>query len=158
VRRLGPAVVIALAVVAGASGATRSVAVVKAVYNNKLQTKILVNGAGLTLYLNTSDFENVSVCRDDPLTHCRRAWPPLLTTGRPKAGSGVKASALKTAKRSDGGTQVMYAGHLLYTWAGSPGEPPRDKPGSVNGQGLRETWWAVSPAGKPIKRKPTPAR
>jgi predicted lipoprotein with Yx(FWY)xxD motif len=39
---------------------------------------------------------------------------PLLVTGSPTAGTGVKASKLATTRRSDGKTQVVYDGHPLY--------------------------------------------
>ena len=155
-RRLLSALVLALALVTAASAATGSVAVVRVAYNAKLHTKILVNGAGMTLYMYDGDYGKVSGCVDDASYHCIRAWPALLTTGAPRAVHGAKASLLRAVKRQDGkGTQVMYGGHLLYTWAGYPGLPPRDrKPGDVNGQGIIEGWWVLSPAGKPIKKKP----
>jgi predicted lipoprotein with Yx(FWY)xxD motif len=155
-RRVAAIAVLALALVGLASAATTSVAVVKVAYNARLHSKILVNGSGMTLYMYTADYGKVSGCVDDTSYHCIRAWPALLTTGRPKAGAGARASLLATAKRQDGrGTQVMYGGHLLYTYAGATGLglPPRDrKPGDVNGQGVISAWWVLSPAGKPIKK------
>ena len=152
-RRFAVTVVLALSLV-GFAAASTSAAVVKVAYNAKLHTKILVNRAGITLYLYTGDYGKVSGCVDDSAYHCVRAWPPLATSGPPKAGAGAKASLLATARRADGRTQVMYGGHLLYTWAGSgAGLPPRDrKPGDVNGQGVIGAWWVLSPAGKPIKK------
>ncbi|MFL5935788.1 MAG: hypothetical protein ACJ744_15245 [Gaiellaceae bacterium] len=156
-RRVVVSVVLALSLVGFASAASTSVAVVKVAYNAKLHTKILVNGAGMTLYMYTADYKNVSGCVDDAAYHCIRAWPALVTTGAPKAAAGAKASLLATAKRQDGRTQVTYGGHLLYTWVGARGLglPPRDrKPGDVNGQGVIGAWWVLSPAGKPIKKTP----
>lgn len=156
-RRLVAIAVLTLGLVSLASAATTSVAVVKVAYNTKLGTKILVNGAGMTLYMYTADYRKVSACVDDPSYHCSRAWPPLVTSGAPKARAGAKPSLLATAKRLDGRTQVMYGGHLLYTWAGARGLglPPRDrKPGDVNGQGVISAWWVLSPAGKPIEKTP----
>jgi len=63
---------------------------------------------------------------------------------------------LRTAKRTKpNGTQVVYAGHLLYTWRGAGGSdpPPDKKPGDVNGQNYNRDWWVLSPAGVPIKKK-----
>jgi predicted lipoprotein with Yx(FWY)xxD motif len=155
-RRAAVIAVLALALVSFADAATTSVAVVRVAYNAKLHTKILVNGAGMTLYLYTGDYGKVSACVDDSTYHCSRAWPPLLTSGKPKAGPGARASLLATVKRPDGhGTQVMYGGHLLYTFAGATGLglPARDrKPGDVNGQGVISAWWVLSPAGRPIKK------
>src|SRR3954468_12552349 len=147
-RRVVVSVVLALSLVGFASAASTSVAVVKVANNAKLHTKILVNRAGMTLYMYSGDYGKVSGCVDDSAYHCIRAWPPLATTGPPKAGPGAKASLLATAKRTDGRTQVTYGGHLLYTWAGAAGLPPRDrKPGDVNGQGVVGAWWVLSPTG-----------
>src|SRR3954454_16115076 len=80
--------------------------VVKAAYNAKLKTKILVDGRGLALYMYSGDYKKVSACYTQ--YHCAKLWPPLLTSGSPKAGAGVKRSLLGVAKRTDGGLQVMY--------------------------------------------------
>ena len=80
---------------------------------------------------------------------CAQAWPPLTTKGQPKAGSGVTASKLTTATRSDGSTQVVYAGHPLYFFAGDT------SPGMTNGQGINNfggQWWLISPAGAAITK------
>jgi predicted lipoprotein with Yx(FWY)xxD motif len=156
-RRVVVSVVLALSLVGLAGAASTSVAVVEVASNAKLHTKILVNSAGMTLYMYTADYKKVSACVDDAAYHCIRAWPSLVTTGAPKAAAGAKASLLATAKRQDGRMQVMYGGHLLYTYAGARGLglPPRDtKPGDVNGQGVIGAWWLLSPAGKPIKKTP----
>jgi predicted lipoprotein with Yx(FWY)xxD motif len=73
--------------------------------------KILVDGAGRTLYLFQADKGMASTCNGA----CADAWPPLTTTGKPNAGPGVSASKLGTTKRSDGTTEVTYNGHPLYT-------------------------------------------
>src|SRR4051794_30157920 len=101
-RRVAVVVVLALSLAGFASGASTSVAVVKVAFNAKLHTKILVNRAGMTLYMYTADYKKVSGCVDDSTYHCIRSWPPLVTTGAPKAGAGAKATLLATAKRLDG--------------------------------------------------------
>ena len=40
---------------------------------------------------------------------CARAWPPVLTKGRPSAGRGVRRSLLGTTRRKSGKRQVTYA-------------------------------------------------
>ncbi len=75
---------------------------------------------------------------------CARAWPPVLTKGRPSAGRGVRRSLLGTTRRRSGKLQVTYAGRPLYFYV-------NEGPGQVlchnvylNG-GL---WWVVGPNGK----------
>ena len=68
------------AVAAPLAAASGTGVVVKTAYNKTLKTTILVDGAGRTLYLLTSDPKNLSTCASlDPT--CPRAWPPL-GTGR----------------------------------------------------------------------------
>jgi predicted lipoprotein with Yx(FWY)xxD motif len=105
--------------------------------------KILVDSRGRTLYLFKKDTGPKSRCSGS----CAVNWPPLLVTGRPVAGSGVKASKLGTTRRSDGKTQVVYNRHPLYRFVADT------KPGNTNGQGLNAfgaRWFVVSPAGNQI--------
>jgi predicted lipoprotein with Yx(FWY)xxD motif len=106
--------------------------------------QILVDSRGRTLYLFKKDTGAKSTCSGS----CAVNWPPLLTTGRPTAGSGVKASKLATTRRSDGKTQVVYNGHPLYGFIGDA------KSGNTNGEGLTAfgaRWFVVSPAGNEIR-------
>jgi predicted lipoprotein with Yx(FWY)xxD motif len=90
---------------------------------------------------------------NDPTYHCSKLWPPLLTSGSPVAGKGVKASLLGTVRRSDNGKlQVRYAGHPLYRYAGGVSGPPDTKPGDVDGQGAVSIWFVLSPSGEVIKK------
>lgn len=137
--------------VAGAQGTTTTT--VKAAYSAKLKKTILVNGAGLTLYAFTDDRAGKPTCVDDLALHCAKAWPPLKTTGAPRAGKGVTASLLKSVKYPDGGLQVMYNRHPLYTDAGAKGYglTGDKKPGDVNGQAFANAWYVVAPNGRLIK-------
>jgi predicted lipoprotein with Yx(FWY)xxD motif len=56
----------------------------------------------------------------------------------------VDASLLGTVERPDGSIQATYNGWPLYYFAGDPGA------GDVNGQGVNDIWWVVSPAGEAI--------
>ena len=78
-------------------------------------------------------------------------WPPLTTTGKPRAGKGANPKLLGVERRSDGRLQVTYKGHPLYFYAGGLGPPPDKKPGDVNGQNFAGLWWVVSPRGTEIK-------
>jgi predicted lipoprotein with Yx(FWY)xxD motif len=105
--------------------------------------KILVDSRGRTLYLFKKDTGPKSRCSGS----CAVNWPPLLATGRPRAGSGVAASKLTTTRRPDGKTQVVYNRHPLYRFVGD------SKPGDTNGEGLTAfgaRWFVVSPAGNQI--------
>ena len=108
--------------------------------------RILVDARGHTLYLWSSDPANRSSCTSD--FGCPTYWPPLLTSGKPHAGSGVDASLLGTIRRTKpAGLQVTYNGHPLYFNAADT------KPGDLKGQGQIKEWFVVSPEGKPIKKK-----
>ena len=98
---------------------------------------------GKAVYVWLGDSGSTSNCS----SACASAWPPVLTTGAPTAGSGAVASDLGTTKRSDGSMQVTYKGHPLYYFAGDSGS------GQTNGQGnngFGAKWWLVSPAGTGI--------
>jgi predicted lipoprotein with Yx(FWY)xxD motif len=106
--------------------------------------KILVDSRGRTLYLFKKDTGGKSSCSGS----CAVNWPPLLATGRPTAGSGIRASKLATTRRSNGKTQVVYNHHPLYRFIGD------EKPGNTSGEGLTAfgaRWFVVSPAGNEIR-------
>jgi predicted lipoprotein with Yx(FWY)xxD motif len=110
--------------------------------------KVLVDARGHTLYLFKKDSGTKSAC----FGACATAWPPLRATGKPTVAGGAKASMVATTKRSDGKPQVTYHGHPLYRFKGD------SKPGDVKGQGLNAFgahWYAVSPTGKQITRRPS---
>ncbi len=107
--------------------------------------RILVDSRGITLYDFPPDKGTTSVC----YSACAALWPPLLTHGKPVAGTGVHAALLGTTKRKDGKLEVTYNGHPLYYWVGD------HKPGQTTGQGLKQfggPWWVLTPAGKEIHR------
>ena len=104
----------------------------------------LVDGNGRTLYLWDADHGAKSTCSGA----CAQARPPLTTTATPKASGAVKASLLGTTKRPDGTSEVTYAGHPLYTFAGDT------QAGQTTGQGSNgfgAPWWVVTPAGKALQ-------
>jgi predicted lipoprotein with Yx(FWY)xxD motif len=103
--------------------------------------RILVDSRGLTLYTYGHDKRNVSFCSDA----CARVWPPATVAGRPTAASGVSHARLKTIRRSDHGTQLVYSGHPLY------GFSEDTRPGQMGGEGFLGVWFAISPTGRPVK-------
>jgi predicted lipoprotein with Yx(FWY)xxD motif len=48
---------------------------------------------------------------------CNLAWIPVLTTGKPRAGPGVRVGELGRVALADGTSQVTYDGHPLYLYA-----------------------------------------
>lgn len=108
---------------------------------------ILVSSKGRTVYLFERDRGGASACAGA----CATYWPPVTSTGKPTAGSGVKAALLGRAKRSDGRMQVTYNRHPLYTFA-------LDKAaGQVKGEGnlaFGAKWYGVSAKGVAVKSAP----
>jgi predicted lipoprotein with Yx(FWY)xxD motif len=116
------------------------------VANNGDLGKILDDTRGRTLYLFAKDSPSNSACTGA----CAAAWPPLRAGGKPVIGTGLTASEVGTSARSDGGPQVTYNGHPLYTYTGDK------NPGDTNGQGLTVFgggWFALSPAGARVNGK-----
>jgi predicted lipoprotein with Yx(FWY)xxD motif len=105
--------------------------------------EVLVDANGMTLYYFEKDQKGSgkSKCSGP----CAEAWPPLLTEGEPAAMSGVQSSMLGTIERSDGTTQVTYAGWPLYTFVEDK------KPGEDNGtdsKAFGASWYPLHPNGE----------
>ena len=114
----------------------------------KLNNGHLTDGAGRTVYLWVKDKGTNSTCSGN----CTTFWPPVTSSGKASAGAGANASDLGSSKRSDGTTQITYAGHPLYYYSGDTA------PGQTNGQGNNGfgfLWWEVASSGKAIT---TPAQ
>jgi len=114
-----------------------------AVASNPKLGQILVDGAGKTLYLFVADSGSSSTC----YTGCAQLWPPVLTSGPPQAGTGATASLLGTTTRTDGKTEVTYAGHPLYYFVSDK------QAGDATGQGVDSfgaLWWVVSASGAAV--------
>ena len=133
----------------GGAAATPSSSTAASVVSTKTSSlgTFLVDGQGRTLYLWDADHGPKSTCA----AACAQAWPPLTTTGTPKASGAVKSSLLGTATRADGSHEVTYAGHPLYTYAGDT------QPGQTTGQGsdsFGAPWWTVTTAGRALQGQP----
>jgi predicted lipoprotein with Yx(FWY)xxD motif len=101
----------------------------------------LADQTGRTLYILTSDKGTTSSC----YAACATAWPPVLTTGAVAASGAAVAGNLGTTTRTDGTTQVTYAGHPLYYFA------QETSPNQVKGLGAQGVWFLVAPTGTVIK-------
>jgi len=122
---------------AGASGFTVGIATTPL-------GKIVVDARGRSLYLFEADHKGKSACYGA----CAQAWPPVLVSGKPKAGPGARAALLGVLHRSDGKSQVTYKGHPLYRFFKDT------KRGQVKGQGLDfygGEWYVLTPAGKKLE-------
>jgi predicted lipoprotein with Yx(FWY)xxD motif len=124
----------------GGGGSSSASAVTLKAVSSPLGT-ILVDQDGKTLYLFEADSKNTSNCSGG----CLNLWPPVMANGKATADSGVTAGMIGTAT---GSSQVTYAGHPLYWFAGDTNA------GDTNGEGLDDfggEWYAISPAGTAVK-------
>lgn len=111
---------------------------------------ILVDRQGRTLYLFEKDRRDTSSCSGP----CAGYWPPVLTTGRPLAATGVRSALLGTTRRADGTRQVTYNHHPLYRFKLDT------KAGQTRGQNLHSfgaDWYVLSPAGAKIEKRASKA-
>jgi predicted lipoprotein with Yx(FWY)xxD motif len=107
---------------------------------------VLVDAKGRTIYLFEKDKTKKSTCSGA----CATAWPPVTTSGSPKASGGVASGKLGTTKRSDGTTQVTYNGHPLYLFQGDA-----NRPGATKGEGVDAfgaEWYVLGTNGKKIDK------
>ena len=103
--------------------------------------QVIVDSKGFTLY----DFHKDKGTKSSCYGACVSVWPPLTTSGAPKATGGAEASKLGTTKRTDGTTQVTYAGHPIYTYTVDK------KPGEANGNDFSSfsaQWYALKANGE----------
>jgi predicted lipoprotein with Yx(FWY)xxD motif len=144
-----PASLVALVALAGCGGGSSSTSTAGAtagggatidVTTNAQLGQILTDTTGNTVYVFDKDTNGKSACSGS----CAGVWPPVTASGSPQAGNGVVASKLGTVKRSDGSTQVTYAGHPLYTYTSDTSA------GATTGNGVNSfgaVWHAVQPDG-----------
>ena len=105
--------------------------------------QILVDGNGRTLYLFEADKGSSSTCYGA----CAAYWPPLLTGGAPVAATGLNPSLVGTTKRTDGTTEVTYAGHPLYYVLTD------HNPGDATGQAVNNfgaSWYVIGTNGSKV--------
>jgi predicted lipoprotein with Yx(FWY)xxD motif len=134
----------AIALTAGTVAATSQSGAVVKIGQSSLG-RILVDSHGKTLYLWAHDRGSRSTCYGD----CAAYWPPLLTSGTPRATSGARSALLGTTRRTDGRMQVTYHGHPLYYFVGDK------RAGQTKGEGLTGfggRWDPVSAAGSAVRQ------
>ena len=104
--------------------------------------EILGDGRGQAVYFFDKEKTSKSECYGE----CARAWPPVLTRGEPRNGSGARSGLLGTTTRRDGKTQVTYRGRPLYYYVD-------DSPGRVLCHNVEEfggLWLVVQASGTPV--------
>jgi predicted lipoprotein with Yx(FWY)xxD motif len=104
--------------------------------------RILADGRGQAVYV----FDKEASSRPECYGACAKAWPPVLTSGRPAPGKGVRDGRLGTTKRRGGKRQVTMNGRPLYYYVD-------DAPGRVLCHDVEEfggLWLVVRPDGTPV--------
>jgi predicted lipoprotein with Yx(FWY)xxD motif len=131
----------------GASAAPEaSKAVVRTVSNKTLDTTVLVNRRGMTLYTLSAETRGRFICTTK---FCLSLWTPLVVAHGTKP---TGAQLLATIRRPDNGTtQVTYRGRPLYTFNQDT------KPGDVKGNGFKDVgiWHPASPTASKATPPPT---
>ena len=102
---------------------------------------MLFDRNGQAIYL----FDKETTRRPQCYGECASAWPPVLTLGHPRAAGAVQETLLGTIERTDGSSQVTYAGHPLYYYAHE--DPHKVLCHDVTEFGGR--WLVVTPNGTP---------
>ena len=104
--------------------------------------QVVADGKGEAFYVFGKENSAKSKCYGA----CASAWPPVLTSGKPRAGKGITASLLGTTERANGKLQVTYDGQPLYYYVD-------DTPNNILCQNVSEfggLWLVVSPGGAPV--------
>ncbi len=100
---------------------------------------MLFDGGRQAIY----SFDKEKTKRSKCYGSCAKAWPPVLTKGKPKAHGEADQGLLGTTKRRNGTTQVTYAGKPLYFYA-------HEGPGQVFCHDVKQfggLWLVVRPDG-----------
>ena len=104
--------------------------------------QIVVDAKGMSVYFFTKDVKDsgTSACTGA----CIAAWPPVLTETDSPAVDGVTGT-VGTIATPEGKKQVTINGLPVYYYI-------QDKAaGDITGQGVKDVWYLVSPAGEMVK-------
>jgi len=99
---------------------------------------ILVDPAGMTVYVFLNDTDGESTCYDD----CAGIWPAVPADAA--ISSDLDSSMFGSTTRTDGTEQLTVGGQPLYTYA------PDQAPGDTTGQGIGDVWFVVGADGAVI--------
>jgi predicted lipoprotein with Yx(FWY)xxD motif len=106
----------------------------------------VTDAQGRPLYMFSSDQKDSSNCQNT----CAQAWPPVTTTGKPEAGSGIQKGMLGTLQRNDGKTQITYNAHPLYYYSK---DERTEAPAGQERHGFGGERYLVSPNGTKVQAK-----
>jgi predicted lipoprotein with Yx(FWY)xxD motif len=117
----------------------------KAVYLAQVRAKVLVDGAGFSLYVFGPDRRRDVSCT----ATCALSWPPLTVSAgtKPSTGPGVEAGLVGITSTSGGADVVTYDRWPLYTYVADV------SPGMDSGQGINLNggpWYLMQPDGQPL--------
>jgi predicted lipoprotein with Yx(FWY)xxD motif len=104
--------------------------------------QVVVDGKGMTAYFYDNDTPNsgMSSCTGE----CAGLWPAIESSSTTPMVTGITGT-VATIKGVDGGNQITINGRPIYTFANDTA------PGDVNGQGVLNVWYVISPAGDEVK-------
>lgn len=125
-----------------AAAATTSATAISTTHTN-LGTVLTAGPKHMTVYLFEADHGTTSSCSGA----CAQAWPPVTTSGAPKAQGGAQTAQLGTTKRSDGTEQVTYNGHPLYYYVSDQNS------GETTGEGVNSfgaAWYVLDAKGNKV--------
>ena len=110
--------------------------------------KVLVDGAGRTLYTLTSEAAGKITCTS--ASGCTKYWSQIDSKSgqRRQTRGGARASLIGSEKGASGTRLLTYHGWPLYTYSGDSAAAP------ANGEGLKSfggKWYAVSASGSLVK-------
>jgi predicted lipoprotein with Yx(FWY)xxD motif len=104
---------------------------------------VVVDGEGYTLYRFDQDTARPpeATC----VAECARTWPPVVADPEGALGlDGIDQSTVAFVQRPDGDSQVTIGGWPVYRYSGDT------VPGTTTGQGVDDTWFAVTPDGEKV--------
>ncbi|MDR4534038.1 hypothetical protein [Glutamicibacter sp. PS] len=104
--------------------------------------QIVTDDKGMVLYQFDKDTQGAdsSACADE----CLKAWPPVSAGEELPELQGVTGE-VGTITGTDGSRQLTLNGWPLYYFAADA------EAGETKGQGVKDVWWVLDPAGEPIR-------
>lgn len=112
----------------------------------KSQGDIVVNGQGMSVYVFDTDVKDSG--KSSCTGVCQALWPAVTAGSDSPVLDGV-AGTPGVITTAAGTRQLTLNGMPLYLFAKD------SAPGDVKGQGVKNVWWVLTPAGAKVK---TPAK